>query len=231
MQTQLTLPIGLSDYASFDNYFIGSNLEVVTAIQDFIEETSGGLIFLFGGHGSGKTHLLYAAQKYALGKSQRADYFSMSDAQVTEHVTSFIDLGELVCIDDVHVVAGSDRLERVLFNLIEQQRQLRHGMIMAAGQPKQGIPFVMRDLLSRIRGSVSYRIRVLNDQQKKDAVRLRARHRGIELADDVIDYVLKRSPRDTVSLFALLDRIDKESLSKQRTVTIPFIKQLEAVEN
>lgn len=230
MQTQLTLRVALSDHASFDNFYVGSNNEIVTAVHDFIED-NGDLIFLFGDQGSGKTHLLYAAQRDALEKSRQASYLSLADEGVARHVTSFVVHGELVCIDDVHRVAGCERLERVLFNLIEQQRQLNGSVLLAADKPLQAVSFVMPDLVSRLSSGASYRVQTLTDHQKEEAMRLRAQHRGIELSDDVISYVMKRFSRNPSSLFALLDKIDKASLSTQRRVTIPFIKQLEIDES
>ncbi len=227
MEKQLTLRVGLSDHASFDNFFVGPNTEVIAALYAFLEEAAGGLIFFFGARGSGKTHLLYAAQKSALAKSHRAAYLCMSDLQVVEQLTNFVEHGDLLCIDDVHHVAGSNRMEKVLFNLIEQQMQLTGSVIMTSAQPAQKIPFVMPDLASRVSSGAAYRIRPLSDAQKKDALRLRARHRGIELSGEVINYVMKRYSRDASSLFTLLDQIDQASLSRQRLVTIPFLKQLE----
>jgi DnaA family protein len=69
----------------------------------------------------------------------------------------------------------------------------------------------------------------LSDAQKLEAVQLRARHRGFEMPEDVARYILSRYPRDLVSLFDLLDRIDEASLAQQRRVTIPFLRELEAM--
>jgi len=62
-------------------------------------------------------------------------------------------------------------------------------------------------------------------------VRLRARNRGFEMPEDVVQYILSRYPRDMRSLFDLLDRIDRASLTHQRRVTIPFLRELEAMGN
>lgn len=230
METQLALRVGLSDQASFDNFFVGSNTEVIAALRAFLND-KGDLLSIFGPPGSGKTHLLYAAQKSALTRSHRAVYISMSDAEVVERLTGFVVQGELVCIDDIHCVAGRSETEKALFNLIEQQRQINASLILASIKPVQKIPFSMPDLLSRASSGPSYRVRPLSDEQMRGAMRLRARHRGIELSDEVIGYVMKRYSRDARSLFALLDQIDETSLSRQRRVTIPFIKQLEIGEN
>jgi DnaA family protein len=47
------------------------------------------------------------------------------------------------------------------------------------------------------------------------------------LSSEVADYVLRRYPRDTHALFALLDQIDEASLTAQRRITIPFLQELD----
>lgn len=225
MPRQLTLRVGLSDHACFDNFCIGGNLEAVRALHGLLEN-SGDLVFIFGVPGSGKTHLLYAVQKAATSNARRATYLSMSDKHVVERLSSFLDFGELLCIDDVHRAAGNERLEKLLFNLIEQQRQVSGGMLFAANQSMQGLSWSMPDLASRLHSGASYHLRTLTDKQKKQAMCLRARYRGFDLPGEVIDYVMNRFPRDTKALFNLLDQIDEASLSTQRRVTIPFVKEL-----
>jgi DnaA-homolog protein len=57
-------------------------------------------------------------------------------------------------------------------------------------------------------------------------LQLRARHRGLELPDDTARYLLTRSRRDMTSLYALLDRLDRESLRTQRRLTVPFVREV-----
>lgn len=225
MPEQLTLRVGLSDYACFENFYVGGNLEVVRALRGLVED-GGDQIYIFGVPGSGKTHLLYAAQKGALSNARRAIYLSMSDKNVVERLSGFLDLGELLCIDDVHCAAGNEHLEKLLFNLIEQQRHVSGRMLLAANQSVAGLSWSIPDLASRLHGGASYQLRPLSDEQKKQAMRLRARHRGFDLPGEVIDFVINRFPRDTAALFNLLDQIDEVSLSAQRRVTIPLVKKL-----
>ncbi|WP_455365563.1 HdaA/DnaA family protein [Kaarinaea lacus] len=49
--------------------------------------------------------------------------------------------------------------------------------------------------------------------------------RGLELSDDVGQFLLRRYSRDLVELFALLERLDHASLSEQRRLTIPFLRE------
>ena len=55
---------------------------------------------------------------------------------------------------------------------------------------------------------------------------MRAKHRGLSIADDVVRYILTRSTRNTGELLGLLDKIDHASLVEKRKVTIPFLQQI-----
>jgi DnaA family protein len=48
--------------------------------------------------------------------------------------------------------------------------------------------------------------------------------RGLDLPVETANYLLTRRKRDMASLYALLDRLDLESLNAQRRLTIPFVK-------
>jgi len=226
MSRQMTLGVSLPDHACFENYFYGNNAEAVQAIKNLVGERRGQLA-LSGAPGSGKTHLLYAAQKMSIAAARRATYFSMSNENLLRQFGGFDDLGELVCVDDIELAAGRSALERLLFNLIEQRSQAGGVLLTACGKPLAESAFLMADLISRLQSGASYRLQPLTDGQKAAAMRLRARQRGFALPEEVIGYVMKRFPRDTTALFALLDRIDQVSLSEKRVVSIPLVKTLE----
>lgn len=230
MSQQLTLRVGLSDQACFENFHPGGNAEALLAVRE-IAGAGEGLILVHGEPGSGKTHLLYAAQKAALESGRLATYFSLLDRSAVQRLSGFADYGDLICLDDVGCVAGELGSEKLLFNLIEQRRQGGGAMLMAANDPPRRLSIFMPDLVSRMTSGLTYRLLPLTDEHRTELMRLRARHRGIELSDEVIAYVLRRYPRDSSALFQLLDRIDKQSLTTKRRVTIPFIKELESAGN
>lgn len=226
MTRQLILNVGLSDRACFDNFLAGVNAETMHSVEELVD-FGAGLLVLYGEQGSGKTHLLYAAQKAALAANRRATYFSMSDEDVLSGLDRFEETEALVCVDDVDQAAGDDRSERFLFNLVEILRSTHSGMLLAAQKPPSECGFQLADLVSRLNSGVSFRMTPLSDEDKSAALRLRAEHRGFHLSEEVIAYVMNRFSRDASALFGLLDRIDRYSLSEQRKVTIPLIKALE----
>jgi len=227
MTRQLTLNVRLSDHACFENFLPGANEQAVHSVGELIDGGSG-LLLLHGAQGTGKTHLLYSAQKAALAAARRAEYFSMSDEEVLDGLGRFDEAGALVCVDDIDRVAGDARLERFLFNLVEILRPTQSGLLLAGRKPPSECGYGLADLLSRLNSGASIRLSPLTDNDKAAAMRLRAQHRGFHLPTEVIAYVMKRFPRDTTALFTLLDRIDRYSLSAQRKVTIPLIRELES---
>ena len=56
-------------------------------------------------------------------------------------------------------------------------------------------------------------------------MQLRAGLRGFELPEDVGRFLLKRLDREMRTLFDTLDRLDRASISAQRKLTIPFVKE------
>ena len=64
------------------------------------------------------------------------------------------------------------------------------------------------------------------EHEVRAALRREADRRGIFLADEVIDYVLRRAARDLGSLMRLLDRIDRFALVQQRAVTLPLLRRM-----
>jgi len=63
------------------------------------------------------------------------------------------------------------------------------------------------------------------DPEIRNILRRRARLLGIDLSDDVISYLLTHHARDLSEQIGILQRLDGISLSEQRRVTIPLVKQ------
>jgi DnaA family protein len=66
----------------------------------------------------------------------------------------------------------------------------------------------------------------LNDAEKAQALRLRARARGMEMPEAVASHLLQRHARDMAALFVLLERLDRASLAAQRRLTVPFVREV-----
>ncbi|HVL36461.1 MAG TPA: DnaA regulatory inactivator Hda, partial [Burkholderiales bacterium] len=65
------------------------------------------------------------------------------------------------------------------------------------------------------------------------AIHLRgeAARRGLNLADEVVWYLLNHLPRDLASLNAVLDRLDRHSLARGRGITLPLVREALSTDN
>jgi DnaA-homolog protein len=231
---QLALNLRLKDASSFGNFLAGPNREALEQLRAAVVQattqanTKPAMIYLWGAEGAGKTHLLQAACRLAQELGIAPTYLPLADVVALEpSLLEGIEETPLVCLDDVERVAGRAEWEAALFSLVERRRSTGGMLAVAASAPPDRLGLKLPDLASRLAWGTTYALQPLSDAQKLEAVQLRARHRGFEMPEDVASYILSRYPRDLPSLFDLLDRIDEASLTRQRRVTIPFLRQME----
>lgn len=215
---QLALGVRLRAGAVFESFASGQNSELITALRS----DAAAPLWLWGAHGTGKTHLLQAACAAA---GNAAAYFPLdrSFALPPEAMSGF-ERNRLLCIDDVDRIAGDGGWERALFRLFNEAAELRTRLIFAAAVAPRQAQWVLEDWRSRAAACVVYQLRELDDAGRIEALRLRAAQRGLQLPDETSEYLLKRMPRDLPSLFETLDALDEASMVEQRRLTIPFIR-------
>jgi len=223
---QIPLAVGLRDDAAFDNYLPGPNTQARACVAAAVYGLpSEGSIYLWGGQGCGKTHLLQAACSEAGRRGLRSVYIPLGEAGVmTPEVLVGLEQMDLVCIDDLACVAADPAWEQALFHLynglFDQGRQL----IVAADRNVGALELGLDDLASRLSWGFVYHLRQLADDDKLTALQARASARGLMLDREVAMYLLRHYPRDMQSLFDALARLDAASLAAQRRLTIPFVR-------
>jgi DnaA family protein len=215
---QLALGVRLRAGAVFESFAPGDNSELITVLR----APGATQLWLWGAHGTGKTHLLQAACAAA---GSAAAYFPLERPMaLPPEALSGFEHSRLLCIDDVDKIAGDATWERALFRLFNEAAELRTRLIFAAaGAPRQA-DWVLDDWRSRAAACVVYQLRELDDAGRIEALRLRAAQRGLQLPYETSEYLLKRMTRDLPSLFEILDALDEASMVEQRRLTIPFIR-------
>jgi len=224
---QLPLEVRLADYALFDTFFAGSNDACVHALLDVARVATNAFVWIWGPPESGRSHLLQACVTAADAAGGRSTYLPLDAGSTLEpEVVDGFDACDVVCVDDVDVVAGDADWERGLFMLYEGIRQRGGRLVMSAGRAPLHCDFALPDLASRFTSGATFRLRGLSDEDRVSAMQLRAGWRGLELSDDVARYVMARVERGTGNLFGLLDRLDREALVAQRRLTVPFVREV-----
>lgn len=224
---QLTLSVTVRDDARFANFYTGPNGQVVYSIQDQWREGGEPFIYLWGAQGAGRSHLLQAACHYAEGLGHKAVYLPL-DELVSYDPSVFEDLEalQLVALDNLDAIAGKQEWEEALFHLFNRLRDSGSCLLIAASDGPRNSGILLPDLISRLSWGITYQLEALDDEDKVKALLLRARVRGLNMSEEVARYILTRGPRDMTGLFDLLAELDQASLSAQRKLTKPFVKEL-----
>lgn len=225
MAIQLPLHIGLSDAATFTNFYRADNAQAVAQCEQCAMRSGEQFIYLHGVSGTGKSHLLQAICHAASSQSLQAAYLPMHQCMsMSSAIFEGLEHMDIVCIDDLDAIAGNGQWETALFHLFNRIRDAGSYLVIAANANVQELGLTLPDLQSRLSWGLAFRLHSLDDEQLAAALQMRAAVRGIELADEVAAYILKRSPRDMNALFELLEKLDHESLVAKRRLTIPFVK-------
>ncbi len=198
---QLLLDIQLPAKPSLDNFLVGRNAEAIHTLNlSLTAQANQRFIYLWGVSGSGKTHLLSAMRDAAegLGKS-------------------------LVMADDVQDFSEQQQID--LFNAYNQARE-SESVVLVAGNASPMQMGLRNDLASRLAWGVTYQLYPLSDEEKAQALKARAKQRGMKLPDDVVDYCFRYLRRDLPSLMATLDALDQWSLTEKKPITVSMLRKL-----
>jgi DnaA family protein len=227
LSNQLTLGLSLKDEATFANFYAAKNIEIVTELKKTASGQGENVIYLCGTRGQGCSHLLQAACHYAHQQQKTSVYLPLANlASYTPEVLNNLELLDLVCIDDLHLIAGCPDWEEAVFHLYNRIRDSGKKIIVAAKDLPKAIQLNLLDLISRLSWGFVFQLHPLNDTEKLSILTMRAKHRGISLSEEVGKFILTHCPRHMGTLFAALDALDKASLAAQRRLTIPFVKEV-----
>jgi DnaA family protein len=213
----------LRDEATFANFFAGSNLLALQSVQSSLNP----VVFLWGKKGVGRSHLLQAACISASEKGDAVFYCALDD--VKNHgveILNGLEQMQLVCLDNVQAIVGDKAWEEALFHLFNRLRDSSAHLMMAANTSPREMTIELPDLKSRLTSAVVFHLQELSEDEKINVLQMRARLRGLELTDEVSQFIVKRSARDMESLLELLDELDQQSLLAKRKITIAFVKEV-----
>lgn len=218
---QIPLPVSISEYMTFETFYLSSNKAVIDSIKD----DKNKLIWIAGLKGTGKTHILQATVNYMDDGDNRLLYLPMVESKdFTPDILDNLNQFDLVAIDDIENVIGDFSWEEQLLILYEELIHTKCRILISSSDTPQGLRFKLPDLASRFSLGLVDRLKPMNEEQIIKAISLHATVRGFNLPAEVAKYLISRVPRDVSVLVDIIKLLDYESLSKQRKLTVPFIK-------
>ena len=224
--TQLTLGMRLNDEATFSNFLVApDNAQLLETLTSPLE--AGQLYYLWGSRGSGRSHLLQALCHAFSEAGVPALYLPLTELEslAPEILQQSSSLG-LVCLDDLAAIAGDRTWEEAVFHCSNELMDAGVPLVVSADSAPRDLKLKLADLTSRLQRGLTFQVQAADEEFMRQIFQHRAERRGINLNEQVCDYILLRADRDLPALMTLLDRLDDGSLTLQRRITVPLVKEL-----
>jgi len=223
------LPLGFEpgELFTFDSFVAGRNSVAAGLAQQMAESDGETQLYFWGEAGLGKSHLLQASCNLAAKNHRTVCYLTQAEifGQSIE-IFDGLEQIELICLDDIELWLVDKTWETALFDLINRVRENNSCLMLASAHSPDENFVKLPDLRSRLSWGPVFHLQNLADEEKYQALSFRARQNGLELPENVAEYLMKRFPRDMFGLFERLAMLDKASMATQRRLTIPLVKSV-----
>jgi len=195
---------GLNERYTFENFVVGSGSELAYAACQAIAQHPGARynpLFLYGGVGIGKTHLIQAVGNAVLANNPSAHVVYISTEQFVQEFldairykkntdfAGFYRSADVLIIDDVQFIAGKEKTQEELFHTFNALHQANKQIIISSDKPPKDIPTLEERLRSRFAWGMSIDMQVPDFETRCAIVQTKAIIHGVTLPQPVVEYL------------------------------------------
>jgi DnaA family protein len=220
------LPLSLDRQFSFDNFVSDRAELIVDSLQALVLGKGEIQVGLWGSPASGKTHLLNASADFA---RRQGISLQIYDGLQLRHcdAAGFEEFShcDVLVIDNLDALAGDFAWETSFYQVINRCRDGEHRFVFSMTTKPDGLQTRLDDFRSRLQWGLLLQLPQSGDVDIRRILRRRAQLLGIDLSEEVVSYLMTHHARDLSEQIDILQRLDGLSLSQQRRVTIPLVKQ------
>ncbi len=225
MNHQLPLALDLHQAPRLEDFVVGPNQVVMKALRRLLDDGRDSIVFLAGASGCGRSHLLLGQCSAARQRGMGCAYLPLAQhRELSPDLLEGLEALALIAIDDVHSIAGETAWEGALFALFNRCQERGTRLLFSADRGPAAVPLEMPDMRSRLTWGLTLALQPLDDTDRIALLQSLATRRALDMPADVARYLLERSPRHPAQLATLVARLDRDSLAKQRRLTIPFVR-------
>jgi chromosomal replication initiator protein len=215
-------PLPLNPDYMFDQFVTGPCNRLANAAAIAVAEQPGKAynpLFIHGGVGLGKTHLLQAiCQKVLENQPDARILYLCCDSFINQFILA-VETGDMMqfrhryrhvdvlVIDDIHFLAGKDRTQEEFFHTFNTLYQQQKQIILSADCPPSEIPELEERLVSRFNWGLVARIEKPCYETRVAILQKKARMRGLQLPEDVVCYVAAKIENNTRELEGAITKI------------------------
>lgn len=231
---------GLIDKYTFTNFVVGSSNQLAHAASQAVANKTASYnpLFIYGGSGLGKTHLLNAIGNHLLSQSSglRVLYISSEDftnelieALRTEGMISFRNKHrniDTLLIDDIHFIGGRERTQEEFFYTFNTLYEADKQIILSSDKMPKEIPDLEDRLRSRFEGGLFADISPPDRETKVAILSKKAEEEGIQLSNEVAFYLASQNETNIRVLEGYLARLGAYSSLTKKPIDLETSQKL-----
>lgn len=192
---------------TFDTFVVGSNNNFAHAAALAVAQSPGrsyNPLFLYGGVGLGKTHLLHAIGQYVLAHKKGARVSYLSSEKFTNEYIDGIQNNQLVrfrkkyrqtevlLIDDIQFLAGKERIQEEFFHTFNALHEAHRQIVLTCDRPASEIQNLEQRLVSRFEWGLVTDLQQPDIETRVAILRKKEKSMGMKLPDEIVDFLANR---------------------------------------
>jgi chromosomal replication initiator protein len=226
---------------TFDKFVVGSGNQFAHAASIAVANSPGKAynpLFIYGGVGLGKTHLMQAIGNELIAKqgNKKAQYISsekftnqlinaIQNRTTEKFRKNYRSLGVLL-IDDIHFIGGKESTEAEFFHTFNELYDAHKQIVISSDRPPQEIPTLEKRLVSRFRWGLVADIQPADFETRMAILQKKASFYGYNVPEGVLSYICAGITSNIRELEGALIRVVAYSSLNGKNINIDIVKEL-----
>lgn len=222
---------------TFDNFVVGPNNDLAVSAAKAVVEKPGftyNPLFLYGGSGLGKTHLMHAIGYSIIKKDPSKKVRYITSEQFTNEVIESIRVGniqnirniyrsvDVLLLDDVQFIIGKESTQNEFFNSFNELYGQNKAIILSSDKPPKDLEILDERMTSRFEMGLTLKITQPDYETRMAILRQYAKHLDFEIPDEVIQYIASNISSNIRELEGALNKVyaRKNGYNEEITVSV-----------
>ena len=236
-----TSALGLNPRNTFESFVVGPNNEIAHAASLAVAQSPAKTynpLFIYGGVGLGKTHLMQATGQYVLAKKKTTKVIYLSSELF---INEFIDAiqhsnlvkfrkryrqADLLLIDDIQFLGGKERSQEEFFHTFNTLFDGHKQIVLSSDRPASEIANLEHRLVSRFEWGLTAELQPPDVETRIAILRKKARGMSIKLPEEVFDFLANRIRSNVRRLEGALMRVASFASLSGKELTHEVIEHL-----
>lgn len=226
---------------TFDTFVVGNNNQFAHAAAVAVAQAPGksyNPLYFYGGVGLGKTHLLHAIGHYVITHKKGARVAYLSSEKFTNEYIDAIQNNQIarfrkkyrqtdvLLIDDIQFLAGKERIQEEFFHTFNTLHESHKQIVLTCDRPAGEIQNLEQRLVSRFEWGLVTDLQPPDVETRVAILRKKEKTLGVELPDEIINFVAARIRSNIRRLEGALIRVASYASLTGKRLTIEMVEGL-----